>query len=39
MAKPAYPKFYNGGVQVVGAWPADLEDVSPPVGPRGKAKI
>jgi len=27
------------GVHVVGAWPGDLGDVSPPVGYRGKAPV
>jgi len=36
-ANPVYPGFYNGGVHVVGTWPVDLEDLSPPMGSRGKA--
>jgi len=38
-ANPAYPWFYNGGGSCSGAWPEGLEDVSPPVGCRGKAPV
>ena len=38
-ANPTYPRFYNGGGSRRGAWPGRLEDVSLPVGSKGRAPV